>query len=74
MDPDIVFFIDTALSSPILVFFKHFSGLSIYLSVEAYKDWQNNPTITTLNNANYPIGKIEYPAGGVDSENLTRMI
>ena len=42
---------------------KHISGLSIYLSVEAYKDWQNNPTITTLHNANYPIGKIEYPAG-----------
>ena len=42
------------------IFFFYIS--SIYSTYISYKDWKDNPIITTVNTTAYPIEDIDYPA------------
>ena len=37
-------------------------SLGIFWSVKAYKDWQDNQVLTTINTTALPVSNIEYPA------------
>ena len=35
---------------------------ALLMSIKAYESWENNPIITTLEDTNYPISEVNYPA------------
>ena len=45
---------------------------SIYSTIYAYKDWKDNPTITTVNTTAYPINSIEFPAITICSQGASK--
>ena len=45
---------------------------SIYSTYYAYKDWKDNPTITTVNTTAYPIKSIEFPAITICSQGASK--
>ena len=53
------------------LFFHTFSIYSTYIS---YKDWKDNPIITTVNTTAYPIEDIDYPAITICSQGATEDI
>ena len=53
----------TSVVGRIIWLFVVCTGLSsaFLLSIQAYKQWKNNPVLTTLSTTGYPIEKIAFP-------------
>ena len=49
-----------------------FLYFSIYSTCKTYIEWQDNPTITTINTTAYPIKNIEFPAITICSQGLAK--
>ena len=45
---------------------------SIYSTHRTYKEWKENPTITTVNTTAYPIEMIDYPAITICSQGASK--
>ena len=43
---------------------------AFFMSFQSFENWQNNPIITTLEDTNYPISEVEYPAITICSQGL----
>ena len=45
---------------------------SIHSTIETWNEWQDNPTITTINTTAYPIQNIEFPAITICSQGTAK--
>ena len=45
---------------------------SVYSTFTTYTDWQDNPTITTINTTAYPIKNVEFPAITICSQGAAK--
>ena len=50
------------------------ASLGIYMSYDAYKTWQEDPMITTVNSTGMPLKGIEYPAITICSQGMVQAI